>query len=178
MALPLLADVTDLATLLNQTIAGADAARAASLLVSASSLVRAESGSPWVNSEGDLLWAGSTDPNMLLVQETLVSVTLAAAGRAYNNPDGLIAETLGPYSARWAEDGSGVFLTEDEQRAIARAVALLRGDTSPGLWTLGTTRGDGDTRNVTDTVFVGTEYSAHPELDGEPLPYRAIGDPS
>lgn len=179
MALPPLASVADLANLLHTPLtAPADDARAASLLVASSSLVRAESGSPWVDSNGDLVWDETTDSRLLLVQEVLTSVALAAAARAWNNPDGGTSrtETLGPYTetVRYSEDAAGVYLTDDEQRAIARAVAAYRGSGSPGLWTLATTREDVET----DTVFLATTYASNPLLDAEPIPYRTIGDPT
>ena len=86
-----LAEVNDLAGWLGESIAaGADTVRAGWALRMASALVRAEAGRTWLTEAGAL-----DDP-----PEVAVLTTLAAAGRAYVNPDGgtVVSESLEDYN--------------------------------------------------------------------------------
>lgn len=140
-ALTAFATVDDLDALLDVDVTDLD--RAEALIAAASTLVRAETGSAWVDADGNLEWAATTDEKLNLVGDALTSVALAAAGRAYLNPKGSVSEGTGPFTIqRGQEAANGVYLTDSERQTIAAAVALQRGSTSPGLWTLGTTRND------------------------------------
>lgn len=51
------------------------------------------------------------------------AIVLAAAARAYTNPEGLQAEAIEGYSATWQPRGGGVFLTDGEARLLRRRYA-------------------------------------------------------
>jgi hypothetical protein len=103
-----LATLAQFETRLGQgTLGGDDVGRAESLLEDASIVVRD------VADEPD--WTAETAP------ARAVQITLAAALRAFNNPDGLITERIG--DASWGyHHGTepGVYLTEDEAAALRR----------------------------------------------------------
>lgn len=181
MALTPLADVEALNERLVDDVTDDD--RAESLLAAASALVRTETGSAWVDAGGNLIWddPDATDA-LVLLGDTLASITVSVAARAYENPSGFISETKGPFTQRRSDDaGDGVYLTDGELDALRKAVALYRGAPSPGLWTLATTRGDipdvaavagGIYDERTDTVYLQTVGG------GDPLPYRDPYDPT
>lgn len=89
--------------------------RAQAALEDASSLVRTEAGRTWTDEAHATL-----DAN---VPDVVVSVTLAAAQRAFNNPQGATQASLGDVSVSFSRDGSAgtVFLTKAEQRAVRKA---------------------------------------------------------
>lgn len=64
------------------------------------------------------------------------AVVLAAAGRAYANPQGVTSETVGPYSVQRPQ--AGLFLTRDERRTLQRLAG--RG----GAFTVDPTPADAD----------------------------------
>lgn len=109
--LPPLATSEELSARLGHGFDGDEVLRADAILDDASTLVRSEAGFTWVDEEEAL-----ED-----VPDVAVTVTLAAAQRAFRNPDGLLGETLGSYSYR-AADGTlpGVYLTEAEIRMLRR----------------------------------------------------------
>ncbi|MCK2237712.1 MULTISPECIES: hypothetical protein [unclassified Crossiella] len=84
-----------------------DEVRAASALVDASNLVRAE-----------------VPPAKLApIPPAVVTIVCKAAGREVNNPNGFSAETAGDYSYRLGEAAvTGVYLTTDEL-AVLRKIA-------------------------------------------------------
>lgn len=90
------------------------------------------------------------------VAPVVKAVALAAAARAYTNPQGLASETVGSYSYSRGSDNrnGGVYLTQDE-RALLRRVAFPN---RPGLGTLTAVRGIGSTLYVEAIT------------DGEPAP--------
>jgi hypothetical protein len=92
--LPALATVADLAARIPGDIApGDDADRAAALLIDASTLVRFEAGVDWVDDQG----------NLADVPDIAVTITLAAATRAYFNPAGAESQQLGAASVRYGQ---------------------------------------------------------------------------
>ncbi len=111
--LPPLASLEALSLRLGVTLAGAEADRAGAILDDASALVRSEAGREWVDDEVVLLD----------VPAVVESVTLAAAYRAFRNPDGVAQTSLGDASIHYDRgDGqAAVYLTRDERKAIRRA---------------------------------------------------------
>lgn len=159
-ALVALATVSDLEDLLEVDVTDTD--RAEALLAAASTLVRAETGSAWVDADGDPIWVGTEDEKLMLVADALTQTVVAAAARAWRNPQGVVSETKGPFTIRHGEEAAfGLFLTDSERDVIGAAVRLWRGASSPGLWTLRTSRSDGNG----DTEYVDVQPP------GAPLPY-------
>ena len=105
-----------------------DFERAEAALQDASNLVRAEAGTDWVDGDGHLL---------ATVPDVCVTVTIAAARRAFVNPDMVASESIQDYSATYSSSSSDVYLTKAERSAVRRAVGRS------GLWTQATTRSDG-----------------------------------
>lgn len=124
--LPPLATIDQFDARLPGGLSTGDSARAEATLEDASALVRAEAGLTWVDDAGDL-----TE-----VPDIIVSVTLAAAKRAFVNPDMLRSEAIQDYQASFGSSSPDVYLTKAERDLIRRAVGR------PGLWTLSTTRTD------------------------------------
>lgn len=107
MALVPLTSVDELERRLGKTIPdGAERDRADALLSDASTLVRHAAGATWVDAEGDL-----TD-----VPDLAVTITIAAAIRAWFNPAGVTAQQLGAVSVRYAD----VWLTGKETDQLAQ----------------------------------------------------------
>lgn len=72
--------------------------------------------------------------------DAVVMVTLAAARRAFINPDGVVSSAIDDYRRTFASSSASpdVFLTSKEAAAIRKAMGLS------GLWSLPVTRGDAD----------------------------------
>lgn len=112
-------------------ISAADEDRAQAALDDASALIRAEAGTEtWVDDDGALE----------AVPDVIVAVCVAAAIRAFRNPDGVRTESIGTYSVAYADTSTAVFLTEGERRIIRRAAGLtgigsvqLEGEWSVGM---------------------------------------------
>lgn len=123
MPLPPLADLNALQDRLGRNdlvdVHGAPIApegvRAQAALEDASSLVRAEAGKSYTDEAHAVL-----DEN---IPDIIVSITLAASQRAFNNPQGATQASIGDVSVSFSRDGSAgtVFLTKAEQRAIRKA---------------------------------------------------------
>lgn len=162
MALPLLATVDDLAAWVG-TIATADETRAEAVLAAASTLVRSETRRAWVVDGGGLDDSDPTiDDDDLEIARTVV---VAAAGRVWRNPGGLIAETTGPFSARFADwVAEGLRLTDTEKEMLGP----YRTTTSPQIWTLATTSGDVEI-GIGAVPAAGEDWVAVAGSD-EPLP--------
>ena len=148
--LPLLASLEAFEARIPGGISAGDAARASAALEDASSLVRDVAGKTWVTD--DVL-----DDD---VPDGIVSVVIAAAKRAFINPDGVRAESIDNFSTTYATSSPDVYLTTTERQRVRQ----LCGKT--GLWTQPTTRCEIET----DTVYVDVV----PE--GEPFPLLARGD--
>lgn len=163
-----LAVVADLDALLDVDVTDTD--RAEALLASASTLVRAHTGSAWVDANGDLIWTDTTDANLQLVGDALTGVAVAAAARSYRNPSGETQKSVGDVSVSYGSNAAGVYLTDDEKRTLAEAVALYRGRSSPGLWTLSTTRAEIAGGTDLGVLYDGTFY-AEVTPTGQDLPW-------
>lgn len=149
--LPPLADIEQFSARLPGGLDPADETRAEALLEDASALVRSEAGVDWVDAGGEL-----TD-----VPDIIRVTVLAAAKRAFINPDGVTAEAIQDYQASFSSASPDIYLTKQERAAVRRAVGRR------GVFTISTTRTDLDT----DTPAVHRRYwAAAPseEID----PYR------
>src|SRR5690349_10360648 len=137
------AEVTDLATWSGDTIADDDA-RAVAVLKAASVLVRT-----YVGSDVTTAWEE--------VPDDVATVTVQVAARVWTNPNGAIAQTTGPFSVRYPEDGdAGLSLTQAERDLLSSY------RTKPsGLWSLGVTR---------DDVYLD-EYIDVVDQPNEPMPF-------
>ena len=154
MALPSLAAVEDLAARLPGGIAAADEDRAQAVLDDVSALVRAEAETDWVDDQDALDG----------VPDVVVTVTLAAARRAWLNPDGKVSETIGSYSYRAADGATtGVYLTEEEKRLVRRAGGVVAAAVANVELNPDTT--------ITDYIYVPVEGS------DRPLPVGGAVDP-
>ena len=123
-------------------------------MADASALVRAVADKTWVTD-------GEVDED---VPDIVVSITLAAAKRAFVNPDGERSVAIDGYSTDFANASPDVYLTAKEESRVRSAAGTSGGR----LWTQETTRSD--TPDVA-TVFLDVEPP------GEPMPWGAKPDP-
>lgn len=121
----------------NDTLAGADLARARAALDDASALVREEARRDWV------------EASVITAPAAVIRVVLGAALRNYRNPDGEIAQTVGPFSRTVKAAETGVYLTTAELEIVRR----YRQVTST-LWTLRTTKGD----DIDSTLYLEDSF--------------------
>ena len=89
-----------------------DGLKAQAALDDASALVRSEVGLDWVDEYGDLE----------VVPDVAVSITLAVAGRVYQNPQGFSQATVGDSSVSYAREGNAgsLYLTKSERAALRK----------------------------------------------------------
>ncbi|TDC33455.1 hypothetical protein [Micromonospora sp. KC213] len=128
MSLPPLAPVAELERRLGLapgTLAGTDLVRAGVALEDASALVRAEAGTDWVAEDGVTITA----------PPVVATVVLAAALRAYRNPDGYSGESVGDYAYQYAREATSMYLTAAEVTIVQRAAGKLAGS---GVYTVRT----------------------------------------
>jgi hypothetical protein len=117
--LPPLATAAQLAVRLGYGEAGfpteAETDRAEALLVEASELIRDEAGKTWVDGGGQLDG----------VPSRVEKICLAAASRAFTNPEALTQRTIADSSKSFdrsgREGGEDVYLTDAEERAVRKA---------------------------------------------------------
>jgi hypothetical protein len=126
VTLPAFATVEDFADRLPGGLDDADEPRAQALLEDASSLIRTAAGVSWVSDDvldfGDLAdWK---------VAE-IARITIAAATRAFTNPDRATAMTVGDTSVTLADSSPDVYLTAAERAAVLAMVGIVGG--VPGL---------------------------------------------
>lgn len=118
-----LASVDDLEKLMKRTFSGADLDQAEMVLSSVSAWARAVSGQSWsVSSE---------------VPSDVRYVVLAASRRTLRNPDGVTAESMGPFSKSYDRPPAD-FFSPAELSILKR----YRPKASRGLTTIGFTRGE------------------------------------
>ncbi|RLK22637.1 hypothetical protein DER29_0475 [Micromonospora sp. M71_S20] len=120
MSLPPLAPVAELERRLGLapgTLTGSDLVRAGVALEDASTLVRAEAGTDWVAEDGVTVTAPAV----------VATVVLAAALRAYRNPDGYQGESVGDYSYQYARESTSGYLTASEALIVRRAAGKTAG---------------------------------------------------
>ncbi|MDG4801716.1 hypothetical protein [Micromonospora sp. WMMD980] len=129
MSLPPLATVAEMEKRLGLApgaITGNDLVRAGAALDDASALVRAEAGTDWVADDGLTVTAPAV----------VRTVTVAAALRAYRNPDGYQGETVGPYSYQYAQGTATLYLLAAEATIVKRAAGMAGG--GRGVYTVRT----------------------------------------
>ena len=151
MTLPALAAFDDLAARLPGGIdEDNDGARARAALADASALIRSIAGKTWTTTNDD-------DETVLAddIPDIVVSVCIAAARRAFTNPDGIRSESTGSYSAAYADSSGDVYLTKAEQAHIRRAAGRT------GVWAMPTTRTTADA----DDIYLPVDPP------GEPMPF-------
>jgi hypothetical protein len=120
--LPSLADLEELSARLGLTLesGSADALRAQAALDDASALIRAEAGAGFT--DWDIVPdSGDSGPNP--IPDIITAIALAAAYRAYQNPQGATSAQVGDVSVSYGgtAGGGSVYLTRDERNAIRRA---------------------------------------------------------
>lgn len=146
-----LASLTDFEVRLGRPLEGPEAARAEAALSDASEIIRAHAETNW--SEGEV-------PGAIQV------ITLAAARRVWDNPDGRTSTTegLGAHNegATWANPTTDVYLTASEKATIDKVVGRRS-----GLGTISITRGPLETAGA-DYLPVTYEPSG---LPGKPMPW-------
>lgn len=120
-----LASVVDVETRLGRPFEQSELGRVGALLDDASALVREEAGRSWVDAEG----------NPKPFPASIRTIVLRVVDRAWRNPEGFSAESDGDYSYQRTNVQPGVYLTEQEAKAVRRAAG------KSGLWTQPTTRG-------------------------------------
>lgn len=149
MALPPLAQVSDLAAWVGREIPDTDP-RAGAVLSHASTRVRTYARTSWTDDAGVLT----------AVPDIVRDVTVRVAARAWRNPDDLESITLDDGTKRWGS-ARGLALTDEDKEDLAD----FRGDALPGgLGVVSTYRGDLPHDN---TVYVPTG----PPPSGYPFPF-------
>jgi hypothetical protein len=156
-ALPPLAEVEDLRAWPGVSVSDDQESAAEAVLSRASAIVRRAAGKTWLNDDG----SGLGD-----VPDGISSIVVQAAARFWNNPNGAVAITKGPFSEQFGQAvEAGVFLTQSEKDEISDAVSIS--GSRPKLWTQATTRD----RCGADGVFLTDQY------DGDPILYGGAVDP-
>lgn len=114
-SVPALAGIARFSRKLGYTPTGAESERAEHLLDEASELIRDVAGQTWLNDDGTL---GA-------VPRRIANICVAAAFRAFGNPEGLSQRSLGDssksYDRTGREGGEDVYLTAAEERDIRRS---------------------------------------------------------
>lgn len=156
MALPPLADVSDLAAWVGRDIPDADP-RAGAVLSHASTRVRAYVRPvTWTDESGTLLE----------IPDIVRDVVVRVAARAWRNPEDLDSVTLDDGTKRWGSV-RGLILTDEDRQDLDQ---FRSGSALPaGIGTVSTYRGDAP---FDDTLYVPTA----PEPSGYPFPWYAAGD--
>lgn len=124
MTLPAFATLVEFAARIHGGIDDTDEPRAQAALDDASTLIRDAADKTWVTDDE------LDDP----IPDVLRIVCLAAARRAFNNPDGIRSESAGSYSVSLADSSGDVYLTKKEEARV-RAAAGKAGLGSIGLTT-------------------------------------------
>ena len=150
-----LAEVADLSAWPGIVIADDESASAGVVLDTASAYVRVQSGNPE-------RWPDTVPPS-------IKAVTVQVAARAWRNPTCASMLTTGPFTEQFTGAvEEAVFITEAEKTIIAKMIAR------PRVWTLCTTRDDGDLVNGVYDGFSGETIPSSPYpdaaflLDGAP----------
>lgn len=131
-----LASVDDLATLMKRTFSGADLDQAEMVVSTVSAWARAVSGQAWPDPAG--------------VPSDVKYVVLAASRRTLRNPDGVVAESMGPFSKSYDKPPAQFF--SQAELAILKRYRPKAG--SGGLFTIGFTRGEVQNLRMAGHLFV------------------------
>lgn len=145
MARPALATVDDLERLLGEDVGEEESAtyiQATARLEQASAIVRAFSGETWLDDSGDL--SG--------VPDDIPGVVAGMVERASRNPAGVVQEQAGPFARSFGSDAAQrIYLSKMDRLVIRAAIG------STGVRTIGTTRGNLETSDVTTIANVPEE---------------------
>jgi hypothetical protein len=152
-----LASVDDLQVLLKRTLSGGDLDQAEMVISTVSAWARAVSGKLWPDAP-----AG--------VPSDVMYVVLSASRRVLKNPDGVIAESMGPFSKTYDKPPAD-FFTPAELSILKR----YRAKGNNGLFTIGFTRGEvGNERYLGHLFFNRREED---DLTSDPMPCYWPGEP-
>ena len=148
-----LASVSDLEVLMKRAFSGADRDQAEMVVAAVSAWARAVAGQEWSAAP-----AG--------VPSDVKYVVLAASRRTLRNPDGVTAESMGPFSKSY-DKPPAEFFTPAELSILKRYRPKASGH---GLFTLGFTRGEqGTARRIVHLFLDGDEENPMPTFwPGEP----------
>lgn len=156
MTLPAFATLEQLAARIPGGIRDADEARAQAALDDASTLIRSE-----VSPHAGWTTAEALDAD---VPDIVVMVTLWAARRSYENPEGVSEESLGQYSVSLGNSSSDVYLTAAERRHVRKAAGFL------SIGVVATTRGDAPDVDALVDGYGGETNWVPVEPAGQALP--------
>lgn len=144
-----LASVADLQVLMKRTFTGSDLDQAEMVVATVSAWARAVSGQDWPDAPSG-------------VPSDVKYVVLAASRRSLINPDGVVSESMGPFSKTYDKPPRD-FFTVAELALLKR----YRPKSNNGLFTVGFTRGEKVNYGPVGHLFV----------DGTPIPAVWPGDP-
>ena len=145
-----LASVDDLQVLMKRTFSGADFDQAEMVISTVSAWARSVSGQTWPDSAG--------------VPSDVKYVVLAASRRTLRNPDGVVSESMGPFSKSYDRPPTNFFTPAE--LSILRRYRPKAG--SGGLFTIGFTRNEKANARMMTHLFFDNE--------GDPLPCFYPGD--
>lgn len=136
-----LASVDDLQVLMKRTFSGADLDQAEMVIATVSAWARAVSGQSWPDAPTG-------------VPSDVRYVVLAASRRSIRNPDGVVSESMGPFSKTYDKPPSNFF----SQAELAILKRYRPKTSSGGLFTIGFTRGEkANARMMGHLFFDGDE---------------------
>lgn len=147
-----LASVDDLQVLMKRTFSGADFDQAEMVVSTVSAWARAVSGQGWPDAPTG-------------VPSDVRYVVLAASRRVLRNPDGVVSESMGPFSKSY-DKPPAEFFTQAELSILKRYRPKAG---SGGLFTIGFTRGEKANQRMMGHLFVDGDLS-------DPLPCFAPGE--
>lgn len=142
-----LASVDDLATLMKRTFSGTDLDQAEMVVSAVSAWARAVSGQSWPDAPTG-------------VPSDVKYVVLAASRRTLRNPDGVVSESMGPFSKSYDKPPSD-FFAPAELAILKRYRPKV---SSGGLFTIGFTRGEEANPRMMGHLWFNDD------MDGDPFP--------
>lgn len=145
-----LASVEDLEVLMGRTFAEGSELDQAEMVL--------EAVSAWSRAVAGQLWSDESD-----APSDVKHVVLAASRRSLRNPDGVVSESMGPFSKTYDRPPVN-FFTPGELAILKR---WRPRSSSGGLMTIGFTRGEKANPRTVGHLFI----------DGEPFPCLWPGDP-
>ena len=149
-----LASVSDLEKLMQRTFSGSGLDQAEMVVSSVSAWARSVSGQDWPDAPTG-------------VPSDVKYVVLAASRRTLRNPDGVVSESMGPFSKSYDKPPTD-FFTKAELAILKR----YRPKTAKGgLFTIGFSRGEEAAAAAWGHLFIDGDE------DGDPMPVFMPGDP-
>lgn len=161
MTLPAFATLPQFAARIPGGVPGEDEKRAQAALDDASALIRSEAGKNWTTTDDEL------DAD---IPDVITTVCIAAARRAFINPEGVRREAVGDTSQEYDTANGDVYLKAAEKVLVRRSAGKRT------VGTIATTREDPVA--ITDLGILdpvtGTVY-AEVTPPGEPIPWLDAG---